>query len=154
MGHLGSIPGLGISPGEGNGYPLQYSCLENSMDCIVHWGLRVGHNWATSTFSGALGLCHSLGLLSGCGVQAAHCCGFSCCGAQALGHVGLSTYGTRVEMPCGMWNLPGTGVEPGLPCTDNWVLNHWAPREISGHIIFIVSPDATPTFLPLQSFPS
>ena len=29
---LGSIPGLGRSPGEENGYPLQYSCLENSMD--------------------------------------------------------------------------------------------------------------------------
>ena len=28
----GSIPGSGGSPGEGNGYPLQYSCLENSMD--------------------------------------------------------------------------------------------------------------------------
>ena len=33
---LGSIPGLGRSPGEGRGYPLQYSGLENSMDCIVH----------------------------------------------------------------------------------------------------------------------
>ena len=33
---LGSIPGLGRSPGEGNGYPLQYSGRENSMDCIVH----------------------------------------------------------------------------------------------------------------------
>ena len=32
----GSIPGLGRSPGEGKGYPLQYSGLENSMDCIVH----------------------------------------------------------------------------------------------------------------------
>ena len=31
-GDLGSIPGLGISPGEGNGNPLQYSCLENPMD--------------------------------------------------------------------------------------------------------------------------
>ena len=30
-GDLGSIPGLGRSPGEGKGYPLQYSCLENSM---------------------------------------------------------------------------------------------------------------------------
>ena len=29
---LGSIPGLGGSPGEGKGYPLQYSCLENPMD--------------------------------------------------------------------------------------------------------------------------
>ena len=35
-GDLGSIPGLGRSPGEGKGYPLQYSALENSMDCIVH----------------------------------------------------------------------------------------------------------------------
>ena len=35
-GNLGSVPGLGRSPGEGNGYPLQYSGLENSMDCIVH----------------------------------------------------------------------------------------------------------------------
>ena len=33
---LGSIPGLGRSPGEGNSYPLQYSGQENSMDSIVH----------------------------------------------------------------------------------------------------------------------
>ena len=30
------FPGLGRSPGEGKGYPLQYSGLENSMDCIFH----------------------------------------------------------------------------------------------------------------------
>ena len=35
-GALSSIPGLGRSPGEGKGYPLQYSGLENSMDYIVH----------------------------------------------------------------------------------------------------------------------
>ena len=35
-GDPGSIPGLGISTGEGIGYPLQDSGLENSMDCIVH----------------------------------------------------------------------------------------------------------------------
>ena len=35
-GDLGSVAGLGRSPGEGNGYPLQYSGLENSVDCIVH----------------------------------------------------------------------------------------------------------------------
>ena len=35
-GDLGLIPGLGRSPGEGNDYPLQYSGLENSMDCIVY----------------------------------------------------------------------------------------------------------------------
>ena len=41
MGDQGSMPGLGRSPGEGNGYPLQYSGLENSMDrgawqAVVH----------------------------------------------------------------------------------------------------------------------
>ena len=36
LGDLDSIPGLGRSPGEGNSYPLQYSGLENSMDCVVH----------------------------------------------------------------------------------------------------------------------
>ena len=46
----GSVPGLGRSPGEGNGYPLQYSCLENSMDreawqAIQSMGLqRVRHD--------------------------------------------------------------------------------------------------------------
>ena len=35
-GDLGSIPELGRFPGEGKGYPLQYSGLENSMDYIVH----------------------------------------------------------------------------------------------------------------------
>ena len=35
-GDPGSIPGLGRSPGEGKDYPLQYSGLENSMDCLVH----------------------------------------------------------------------------------------------------------------------
>ena len=35
-GALGSIPGLERSPGEGKGHPLQYSGLENSVDCIVH----------------------------------------------------------------------------------------------------------------------
>ena len=36
VGDLGSIPVLGRSPGEGKGYPLQYSGLENSLDCIVY----------------------------------------------------------------------------------------------------------------------
>ena len=53
----GLIPGLGRSPGEGNGKPLQYSCLENSMDggacqASVRGGRqRVGHEWVTNTFT-------------------------------------------------------------------------------------------------------
>ena len=36
-GELGSVPGWGRSPGEGNGDPLQYSCLENPMDRGAWW---------------------------------------------------------------------------------------------------------------------
>ena len=52
VGDLGSIPELGRSPGEGNGNPLQYSCLENPMDrgawqARVHGVERAGHDLAT-----------------------------------------------------------------------------------------------------------
>ena len=48
-GDLGSIPGSGRSPGEGNGNPLQYFCLKNPMDggawwATVHGLQRVGHD--------------------------------------------------------------------------------------------------------------
>ena len=43
-GDTGSIPGLGRSPGEGNGYPLQYSGLENSMDCMSMGSQRLEHD--------------------------------------------------------------------------------------------------------------
>ena len=42
VGDLGSIPGLGRSPGEGNGNPLQYSCLENPMDGGAWWAIVHG----------------------------------------------------------------------------------------------------------------
>ena len=48
VGDLDLIPGLGRSPWEGKGYPLQYSGLENTMDCIVH-GVAKRHNWETFT---------------------------------------------------------------------------------------------------------
>ena len=56
VGGLGSIPGLGRSPGERNGYPLQYSGLENSMR-----SQRVGHDWVTFT--------HSYCVIIGCNVS-------------------------------------------------------------------------------------
>ena len=40
VGDLGSIPGSGISPGEGNGNPLQYSCLENPMGGGASWVIQ------------------------------------------------------------------------------------------------------------------
>ena len=55
-GDLGSISGLGKSPGEGNGYTLQYSCPENPMDRGAWWATvrgsqRARQNWATFTFT-------------------------------------------------------------------------------------------------------
>ena len=52
VGDQGSILGLGRSPGEGNGNPFQYSCLENLMDraawqATVHGVARIGHNLVT-----------------------------------------------------------------------------------------------------------
>ena len=63
-GDAGLIPGSGRSPGQGNGHPLQYSCLENPLDqgtwrATVHGGVVVGevvaqrvrHNGVTNTFT-------------------------------------------------------------------------------------------------------
>ena len=49
----GSIPGLGRSPGEGNGNPLQYSCLENSMDRGAWWATvhGVANSWTRLTMT-------------------------------------------------------------------------------------------------------
>ena len=60
VGDPGLIPGLGRSPGEGNGNPLQCSCLENSMDreawrATVHGVAKVRHDLATKSSS-----CHNL----------------------------------------------------------------------------------------------
>ena len=49
VGDLSSIPELGRSPGEGKGYPLQYSGLENSTDCTVHGIAKGLTHWATFT---------------------------------------------------------------------------------------------------------
>ena len=54
VGDLGLVPGLGRSPGEEKGYPLQYSGLENSVDCIAHGVMK---SWTR------LSAFHSLSLL-------------------------------------------------------------------------------------------
>ena len=55
----GSIPGLGRSPGEGNGSPLQYSCLENSMDRRAWWATVHGATKSRTRLSTHAGLIHT-----------------------------------------------------------------------------------------------
>ena len=50
-GDLGLIPGLGRSPGEGKGYPLQYFGLENSTDCMVHGVTKSWTQLSTFTYT-------------------------------------------------------------------------------------------------------
>ena len=58
-GDLGLIPGLGRSPGEGDSYSLQYSGLENSMDCIVH---RVSKSRTQLSEFGSMGSMIKIGI--------------------------------------------------------------------------------------------
>ena len=62
VGDLGLIPWLGRSPGEGKGYPLQYSGLENSMDCIVH-GVAKSQTRMSKCHFHFLGYTGSVGIL-------------------------------------------------------------------------------------------
>ena len=56
VGDLGSIPGSGRSPGEGNGNPLQYSCLENPMDGGAWWATVHGISKSQTRLSERLNL--------------------------------------------------------------------------------------------------
>ena len=60
-GDPGSVPGLGKSPGEGNGNPFQYSCLENSMDRGAWWATdpRVTYSQTLLSDSLSLSLSHT-----------------------------------------------------------------------------------------------
>ena len=77
-GDLGSISGLGRSPGEGNGNPLQYSCLENPMDRGAWWaavhGVAKSRTWL-SDFTHWLTQClvHILGFPDGASVKESTC---------------------------------------------------------------------------------
>ena len=121
-GALGSVPGLGRSPGERNGNPLQYSCLENPMDREAWWAIVHGvtksqirlSNQHKSIFLNYLFIlavlvlrsCTGFSLVvtssgySRCSAGASHYGGSSCCGAQALGRVGsvVAVPSSRVQV--------------------------------------------------------
>ena len=128
-GDLSSIPGWGRSPGRGNGYPLQYSCLENSVDrgdwqatvtksqtrlsnfhFHFHQGRRVHPSlmpW--QHFDIVLFLNHSSG-----GEVVSHC--------MCVYLIWLS------QVSCGMWH-EGLSLGP-LPMVGVKGLNHWIAREV------------------------
>ena len=108
-GDLGLVPQLGRSLAEGKSHPLQYSGLEDPMECIDH-GVAKSWTWQSSFhfhyglfkfnfmylfYFGRAGSsllcvgflsCSERGPLSSCGVWASPRGGFSCCGAWALAH--------------------------------------------------------------------
>ena len=110
-GDPGLIPGLGRSPGEGNGNPLQYSCLEKShgqrslVSPTVHGVAKSRTRLNDFTFIFFIfNFIYLFGLFSGCGILglllswsmwASHCSGFSFCGVRVLGHAGFSSCGSR-----------------------------------------------------------
>ena len=61
VGDLGSIPGLGRFPGEGNGNPLQYSCLENPIDGGAWWATvqGVAKSWTRLSDFTSLTMCQA-----------------------------------------------------------------------------------------------
>ena len=122
---VGLTSGWRKSPGEGNGNPLQYSCLDNPMDrgvwrATVHgvtkswpWLKRQHARTSINSFSfligrpGALRMrafsrCSRQGLLSSCGARVAPSGGVSCCRARALGARASVVAGCRL-ISCGEW---------------------------------------------------
>ena len=62
--------------------------------------------------------------------------GFSSCGSWAL-ESRLSSCGTQAYLLRGMWDLPGPGLEPIVPCFGRWILNHCATREAQHLLSFV-----------------
>ena len=102
-GDLGSVSGLGPSPGEGNGKALQYSCLGNPMDrgawwATVHGLQRIGHDWVTHfTFRFRKKECCDGLVMSATGVQSP-----CTCQKHVGSHVSVCCWGRTA---C-MWVLP------------------------------------------------
>ena len=74
--------------------------------------------------------CGVQGLLSSCSTWAPHCSGFSCCRIWALGCSGFSSCSAQVQLPCGMWDLPGSGIEPMSPVLAGKFLTTEQPGKV------------------------
>ena len=88
--NVGSIPGSGRSSGEGNGNPLQYSCLENPMDRGACGSQRAGHDW--SDLASTYAQWDKLGGITEIGICLGFCCMIIMCALCAFSHVSLQAY--------------------------------------------------------------
>ena len=107
VGDLGSIPGLGRSPGEGNGNPLQYSCLENPMDRGAWWATVHGVTKSRTRLSDFASLSLPSGLLI-----ILDCLVFLCLVLVFFGHTA-----------CGIL-VPQPRIKPVPPVVEAQSLNH------------------------------
>ena len=103
----------------------------------------------------AFSSCGERGATLHCGARASHFGGFSCCGARVLGARAsvvvarrlsscgsqalehrLSSCGPRASLLRSMWDLPGPGLDPSVPCIGRWILNHCTTGEVPKSAIF------------------
>ena len=87
-------------------------------------------------FLAVCSLCHCRRAFSSRGKRAllrsgarACCGGFSYCRAQALGHSGISCFGTRTQLPYTR-GTSKTRDQTHVPCIDRWILNYWTTRKV------------------------
>ena len=134
-GDPGSIPGLEKSPGAKNGYPLQYSCLENPVDRGAWQSMgfqRVRHNWVTNIFTSFFTLFKTAHTLQNCTwgyhwyilLSKTQCNQISLVFTNLLSekqHLSLSSfafprqaYWSRLSFPY-PGDRPNPGIEPGSP---------------------------------------
>ena len=104
---------------------ITYQALEIQSYLFFYFLAALGLHCSTRAFSS----CSEQGLLSSCGVRASHCGGFSCCRAQALGHICFSSCskGSVALLHVGSsqtrdWTC--------APCIGKWTLNHWTTRDV------------------------
>ena len=116
---VGSIPGLGRSPREGNGNLLQYSCLENYMDRRVWWATQsIGHNWECTHACSVAQLCLTLCKPMNCSPPGSSAHGIF--QARILEQVAIS-YSRGSFQPRDQTHVSC------VSCIGRWILYHRAP---------------------------
>ena len=84
---------------------------------------------------GVFSRCGEWGLLSSCGARAFHHGGFPCCRAQALGQAGFSSHAPWALLLPGMWDLPGSGIEPVSPALAGGFFTAESPGKPSCYLL-------------------